>query len=207
MALRYVILSLVAAKPRSGYDIVKSFDQSVGQIWQASHQQVYRELGKLAKDGWLEFEREAQTDKPDRKVYTITPDGRKSLDRWISGPSDTPAYRSPILVRLLALPVVGPEPLLPAVREARAEYEDKLRSYVAIEQLNQGNFDPANMDSTDLALHMALRMAIAFTRPMLTWCDETIDALERKALANRQQAATTSTAAPMISRAEFASSE
>jgi len=83
MALRYVILSLVAGKPQSGYDIVKSFDHSIGHIWQASHQQVYRELGKLAKDSWLEFEREAQTDKPDRKVYSITAEGRERLDKWL----------------------------------------------------------------------------------------------------------------------------
>lgn len=179
MALRYVILSLIAAKPQSGYDIVKSFDQSVGQIWQASHQQVYRELGKLAKDAWLEFKREAQTDKPDRKVYTITDEGLQNLKRWIASPVDTPAYRSPILVRMLALPVVGPEALIPAVREARAEYEEKLKSYYAIEQLySSGNRETGGID---LSLHMALRMAIMITEPMLPWCDESIAALEQSA--------------------------
>ncbi len=178
MALRYVILSLVAGKPQSGYDIVKSFEHSVGHIWQASHQQVYRELGKLAKDSWLEFEREAQADKPDRKVYSITALGLQNLQKWITSPIDTPSYRSPILVRMLALPVVGAEPLIPAVREAKAEYEEKLKTYYAIAKQYSESEDPSKEQSRQLSLNMALRMAIAFTEPMLTWCDETIRALE-----------------------------
>lgn len=179
MALRYVILSLVAAKPQSGYDIVKSFDHSIGHIWQASHQQVYRELGKLAKDAWLEFEREAQTDKPDRKVYSITAEGRNSLDKWIASSAENPPYRSPVLVRMLALPVVGSEPLIPAVRAARAEYEEKLSSYQALAEY-YNNLE--GKKDVDLSLRLALRMAILFTEPMLQWCDETIEALQRESL-------------------------
>jgi len=178
MALRYVILSLVADKPQSGYDIVKSFEQSVGQIWQASHQQVYRELGKLANDNWLKFEREAQADKPDRKVYSITEEGLTCLRKWVASSIDSPAYRSPVLVRMLALPVVGPEALIPVVREARAEYAEKLKAHYAIEKLYSNNKEPSGID---LSLHRALRMAIMFTEPMLSWCDESIVALEKNA--------------------------
>ena len=175
MALRYVILSLVATKPQSGYDIVKSFDHSIGHIWQASHQQVYRELGKLAKDSWLEFERQAQTDKPDRKVYHITAEGLQHLNKWLVSSVDTPDYRCPILVRLLALPVVGPEPLIPAVRAARSEYESKLKAYHALNTFYTNHENPV---SIDLSLRLALRMAILFTEPMLIWCDEAVEALQ-----------------------------
>lgn len=189
MALRYVILSLVASDPQSGYDIVKSFDKSVGQIWQASHQQVYRELGKLASDGCLSFEREAQTDKPDRKVYSITSAGKQKLEAWIASPVETPAYRSPILVRLLALPVVGAASLIPAVKEARVAYDEKLKTYYAIEQL-YGNRQATADEGLELSLHMALRMAIAITEPMLVWCDETILALEKIQTQSSQPATT-----------------
>lgn len=188
MALRYVILSLVAAKPQSGYDIVKSFDHSIGHIWQASHQQVYRELGKLAKDSWLEFEREAQTDKPDRKVYNITAEGRQHLNKWLVSSVETPAYRSPILVRLLALPVVGPEPLIPAVRKARSEYESKLKAYQALDTYYTSHQDPAEVD---LSLRLALRMAILFTEPMLGWCDEAVEALQQQQLTNTSNVSAT----------------
>ncbi|MGB0865083.1 MAG: PadR family transcriptional regulator [Granulosicoccaceae bacterium] len=192
MALRYVILSLVATKPQSGYDIVKSFDHSIGHIWQASHQQVYRELGKLAKDAWLEFEREAQNDKPDRKVYSITAEGRAHLDKWIASAVENPAYRSPILVRMLALPVVGPEPLIPAVQEARGDYEEKLKSYQALAEYYASH---QNKEDVDLSLRMALRMAILFTEPMLQWCDETVEAL-RTEQHKTTEAATTPVPSP-----------
>lgn len=194
MALRYVILSLVAAKPQSGYDIVKSFDHSIGHIWQASHQQVYRELGKLAKDSWLEFEREAQTDKPDRKVYHITAEGRHHLNKWLVSPVETPAYRSPILVRLLALPVVGPEPLIPAVRKARSEYESKLKAYQTLDAYYASHEDPAEVD---LSLRLALRMAILFTEPMLGWCDEAVEALQLQ-LANTCNTGSTATVGSVL---------
>ena len=65
MSLKYVVLSLLNRQPQTGYEIVRSFDSSVGYFWQASHQQVYRELSALADSRQVRFKQVKQTDKPD----------------------------------------------------------------------------------------------------------------------------------------------
>ena len=52
MALAHTILALLAKEPGSGYDISKHFDEGLSCYWKATQQQVYRELGKLKKEGW-----------------------------------------------------------------------------------------------------------------------------------------------------------
>jgi len=47
MALGEAILVCLTERPMSGYDLAKNFDASIGFFWKSSHQQIYRELGKL----------------------------------------------------------------------------------------------------------------------------------------------------------------
>ena len=54
--------------PLSGYDIAKAIKHKTGN----SHQQVYRELNKLAERSDVKVETIIQYDKPDRKVYSFT---------------------------------------------------------------------------------------------------------------------------------------
>ena len=51
MALREVILTVLARGEMTGYEITKDFEAVYVHFWRASHQQVYRELARLNKDG------------------------------------------------------------------------------------------------------------------------------------------------------------
>jgi PadR family transcriptional regulator AphA len=48
MSLPHVILTVLSTREATGYDITKEFSHSIGYFWKASHQQVYRELNKMA---------------------------------------------------------------------------------------------------------------------------------------------------------------
>ena len=50
MALREVILTVLARGEMTGYEITKDFEAVYVHFWRASHQQVYRELARLNKD-------------------------------------------------------------------------------------------------------------------------------------------------------------
>jgi DNA-binding PadR family transcriptional regulator len=47
--------------------------------WRASHQQVYRELARLHKEGRVTSRVVAQEARPDKKVYAITKRGLEEL--------------------------------------------------------------------------------------------------------------------------------
>ena len=86
MSLEHAILGFLNYQPFSGYDLKKVFDTSVEHFWSADQSQIYRTLNALTKQGWVEMEKVAQQDRPDRKVYHITEAGREELRRWLSAP-------------------------------------------------------------------------------------------------------------------------
>src|ERR1700733_9633822 len=68
MALREVILTVLARGEMTGYEITKDFEAVYVHFWRASHQQVYRELARLNKDGRVTLRQVAQERRPDKKV-------------------------------------------------------------------------------------------------------------------------------------------
>ena len=53
MSLRHALLGALADQPRTGYALLKHFEQSLGQAWPASHSQIYPELARLRSDGLI----------------------------------------------------------------------------------------------------------------------------------------------------------
>lgn len=83
MALRYALLGLLGYSPMSGYDLNKMFRDSIDHFWHASISQIYRELGALESKGYLASEIKHQYDKPDKRIYRVTPEGKEAFRRWI----------------------------------------------------------------------------------------------------------------------------
>jgi DNA-binding PadR family transcriptional regulator len=100
MTLEYAILGFLNYQPFTGYDLKKMFDTSVRHFWSADQSQIYRTLSKITEQGLAEMEVVEQTDRPDRKVYHITPAGRQALHAWLLGPFEMDEPRSQPLVQV-----------------------------------------------------------------------------------------------------------
>ncbi|CAM3907794.1 PadR family transcriptional regulator [Tsukamurella ocularis] len=95
MSLRYAALGLLAKRPGSGYDLLRRFERSIGNFWAATQSQLYTELGRLERDGYIEV---VDTGPRSRKVYSATDAGRADLADWISRPViDTPPHNTKLL--------------------------------------------------------------------------------------------------------------
>lgn len=95
----YVVLGLVAQGATTSYDMKQKASRSVGYFWNFPHSQLYAEPERLAKLGLLEEEREEGGRR--RRVYTLTPAGRKALDEWLREPtSEQPQIRDTGLLKL-----------------------------------------------------------------------------------------------------------
>ena len=79
MALAHAIMTALIDDEMSGYELARSFDNSLGFFWQASHQQIYQELRKLAERKWLKRREVRQSGKPDKISYRLTRRGRRAL--------------------------------------------------------------------------------------------------------------------------------
>src|SRR5580765_1176390 len=95
----------------TGYELAKTFDASIGFFWKANHQQIYRELTKLRDRGHIQGREVVQSGKPNKLVYTLTPEGRAALRHWAARPSVPASIKDDLLVRLYALDSVDIEPL------------------------------------------------------------------------------------------------
>ncbi|EOX4439008.1 PadR family transcriptional regulator [Vibrio alginolyticus] len=79
MTLGNLLLAILEQRTQTGYDLTNRTMPESG-AWQASHQQVYRELGRMTEKGLVSHEIEAQDGKPDRKKYSITQGGERVLN-------------------------------------------------------------------------------------------------------------------------------
>ena len=46
MALEHALLVSLTERAGSGYELARRFDKSIGFFWNATHQQIYREIGR-----------------------------------------------------------------------------------------------------------------------------------------------------------------
>lgn len=84
MSLTYGILGFLSYGSMTGYDLSKAFDSSVKFFWYAQASHIYLELAKLEQKNFVTCEHIMQTEKPNKKLYTITDVGKKEFLSWLS---------------------------------------------------------------------------------------------------------------------------
>jgi DNA-binding PadR family transcriptional regulator len=73
--LRYVLLHLIAERPRHGYELIKDIEEQLGGMYSPSPGVVYPTLTLLEELGYLR----PQTAEGSRKLYSITEEGTAYL--------------------------------------------------------------------------------------------------------------------------------
>lgn len=172
MALSHAILVSLLDRAHSGYDLAKRFDQTVGFFWPVSHQQIYQELHKLARAGWVRGETVEQVDRPNRIVYELTAEGRLALDAWLTEPTSPPSFKEELLVKLFALDADNREALLQEIERRRSLHVERLARYEAI--MAEHYPDPAVLNARKRGRYLGLRMGILTERATIVWCDEAL---------------------------------
>jgi DNA-binding PadR family transcriptional regulator len=107
MSLPHALITALVEQPSSGSDLASRFDRSIGYFWHATHQQIYRELGRLEEAGWVES-LPPESGRGRKRVYQVLPAGRKELKRWVAEQQDPTPQRDAFMVRLRAEAAVGP---------------------------------------------------------------------------------------------------
>jgi DNA-binding PadR family transcriptional regulator len=81
-----VMLAMLAKEPSYGYELRARIRQALGPLGDAMNAgHVYVVLTRLEKAGLVTVEQaEVLADRPDRKVYALTPDGRQRVADWMA---------------------------------------------------------------------------------------------------------------------------
>jgi PadR family transcriptional regulator PadR len=76
-----LILSLLAERPMHGYAIAKEIGQRTADLLRFREGTLYPTLHEMEQKGWIEGRWESTNGGRERKVYTITPQGLRELQR------------------------------------------------------------------------------------------------------------------------------
>ena len=96
----YAILGFLYSKPRSGYDIKKAIEKSVGFFWSESYGQIYPMLKRLEDEGLAVRLEEDPPSNRRRQRYAITDKGKQVLAGWIEEDADYRGFRNELLLKL-----------------------------------------------------------------------------------------------------------
>ncbi len=187
MALSHAILVSLLDRAHSGYDLAKRFDQTVGFFWPVSHQQIYQELHKLARAGWVRGETVEQADRPNRIVYELTDEGRLALDTWLHESTEPPSFKEELLVKLFALDGGNQDALLKELERRRQLHVERLAHYESI--MAEHYPDPTALNSRRRGRYLGLRMGILTERTTIAWCEEAIACVAAPTVAPKVAAA------------------
>ncbi len=174
MSLPHAILTALLEKPSSGLELTRRFDKSIGFFWSATHQQIYRELGRLETTGLIRALPQAGPVRGQKKEYEVLPAGRAELARWTAAAEEPRPIRDPLLLRLRAAAVVGTAGLDAELRRHLALHRAQLAHYEAIERRD---FPPGEEAGAEPLQHAVLRAGIGLESFWVRWLAETVDTL------------------------------
>jgi DNA-binding PadR family transcriptional regulator len=161
-AVTWAVLGLIALRPRSGYDIKRVVDRSIRHFWAASYGQIYPELRRLEKIGWIVGEHAPRGGRA-RRIYRITEQGSAALRQWLLFGRETRIeLRDESLLRLFFSDILPREQALQHLAGRREGYRQMLEY---LKGLDDGTGpDPPFVD-------LVYRWGLDYCEWGMEWCD------------------------------------
>ncbi|MFH9610302.1 PadR family transcriptional regulator [Streptomyces sp. NPDC017448] len=182
MALDHAILVSLLERPGSGYELARRFERSIGHFWTATHQQIYRVLGRMVADGLLLVREVEQQGRPDKKEYSVTGPGRAALAAWLHKPIEPESLRHDLAVKIRGAAFDDPAALIHEVERHHRAHRERLAHYLAGERRDfTGPDAPAPPTPGQELQHVVLRGGIAYERMTIAWLDDVLATLHRLA--------------------------
>jgi len=185
MSLPFGLLGLLKYQDSTGYDLAKMFEDSLNSFWHAQSSQIYRELNRMEEKGWVTSRSVIQNNRPNRRVYSITEDGRYALNEWINENNASGTMlenpHDPLLMRVF-FGANSPEATLKILKAYRdmclAGLEEQAENF----QTSINNYKSEIPDGKKESLYwqMTLDFGIAQAKANVQWAQECIEKLERE---------------------------
>ncbi len=175
MALAHAIMTALIDNDLSGLELARDFESSLGSFWNASHQQIYQELHKLADKGWLNKREVSQSGKPNKIVYGMTKSGRNALAAWVFDKTKTRPAKDELMIKLYNLSEDNASHLSAEIADRR---EEMMRLLYLYEKIRMRHYDdPPSLPTRHKGVYLALMAGISQGEQFLAWCDQALELL------------------------------
>jgi PadR family transcriptional regulator AphA len=166
-----VALGLLAAEgERSGYDLSKRVEASVGHIWAPAKSQLYAVLPRLVAAGHAQRRVVRQQGRPDKQLYKPTAEGRRAIREWLGHAE--PRSFDELMLKVFFAKLVPREALASQLERAREQQLASLEEYRAIER------DIAGKPERRFG-YLTLRYGLELIPCRVAWIDEALRELAR----------------------------
>jgi DNA-binding PadR family transcriptional regulator len=109
MDTKNMLLGFLMSGSMTGYELKKRFSLSFSFFSGLSYGSIYPALRKMEQEGWVTLKMEIQDGSPNRKVYTITDEGRKVFLESLRAPFELERPKNAFLARLFFFAYLPPE--------------------------------------------------------------------------------------------------
>jgi DNA-binding PadR family transcriptional regulator len=162
------LLGYLDLGPMTGWDLDRFVQISIGNFWNVTRSQIYRELRTLTERGYIKA---GTTGPRDRVPYAITAAGRAAFKKWIAEAPPPDMIRSRLLLTIFFGNHLPPERLREIAQSERARHQQTLDGYENLEPL-------LAMDPDQRLPLMTLHFGIRYERAMIESLDELLADLE-----------------------------
>ena len=150
MNVKSLCLGALTLGDATGYEIRKMFDEGpFGQFFDASYGSIYPALSSLLDDGLVSVTEMAQEKRPDKKVYTLTPEGLAHFKAALAEPPTKDKVRSEHVVRLFFADYMTQEDLIATIDSYLAHFEEQIER---LHSLESDGVKPGRMFAKNLGL-------------------------------------------------------
>lgn len=178
MALKHTILAFLSRQPLSGYEVTKEIVEGFGGcFWKASQQQVYAELTKLEQQGYVTYEAVPQPGRLDKKIYSITEQGKQELTDWLTRPTEPTAIREDLGVIGLAGHLVSSQVVIREIERRQQLHAQMVQQAKKMDEHFAKHLE--SLELKDLYMHLIIRRAIRYQEDWVAWCDEALRVIKQ----------------------------
>lgn len=153
------LLGFLHARPMAGWDLNHAVRDTIGNFWNVTRSQVYRELRTLAALGYIKT---GDTGARERRPYEITRSGRTAFARWIARDPAPPTIRMPLLLTVFFGEHLPPGRLAEIVAAERPGHVQALEEFRAIYGACR---------ESDPFVSEVVRFGIGYNQLVLDWLD------------------------------------
>ena len=182
MSLGNTLLGLLNHRPMAGYDLKKMLDHPIGFFWVAQMSQIYRELNKLEEKGLVKSEIVPQEKRPDRKVYQITKEGKRTFLDWLNKfPVQlSQTSRSRFSMRIFFSSQIKLDELAFQIKRYKKEKEEQLRYLDKVEQWIKDYSREKKLKGHAFYWNLIVKKEYKSSVTGMEWADECLQLIEQK---------------------------
>lgn len=178
--LKHGILGLLNYGDMTGYEIMEVFRDSLNYFWSANTSQIYRELQTLSSNEFVKDTIVEQSGKPDKKVFSITEEGKAELKNWLRDEDFGKKMNFSILMKVFFMGEISREESIKKFHLIKTENEKILKSVSDADLTTVFYEDTVNNKEKTQYWNMTKEFGISYSKMLIEWCDKCLAKLEEK---------------------------